>query len=55
MLGYGPIDQLLHDPGITEVMVNGPEHVYIEQRGKIVQTDVGSSTRATSAASSTRS
>ena len=28
-LGYGPIDRFLHDPGITEVMVNGPKTVYI--------------------------
>ncbi len=34
-LGYGPIDRFLQDPGITEVMVNGPKTVYIERRGKI--------------------
>jgi pilus assembly protein CpaF len=39
-LGYGPIDRFLHDPGITEVMVNGPKSVYIERRGKIETTDV---------------
>src|SRR5947207_5704710 len=39
-LGYGPIDRFLHDPGITEVMVNGPKSIYIERRGKIEQTDV---------------
>src|SRR3954463_13726614 len=39
-LGYGPIDRYLHDPGITEVMVNGPKMVYIERRGKIERTDV---------------
>ena len=39
-LGYGPIDRFLHDPGITEVMVNGPKVVYIERRGRIEQTDV---------------
>jgi pilus assembly protein CpaF len=39
-LGYGPIDRFLHDPGITEVMVNGPKLVYIERRGKIERTDV---------------
>ena len=56
VLGYGPIDQLLRDPGINEVMVNGPEKVFIEHEGKIVLTDVhASSTRATSAGSSTRS
>ncbi len=39
-LGYGPIDRFLHDPGITEVMVNGPKSVYIERRGKLEATDV---------------
>jgi pilus assembly protein CpaF len=39
-IGYGPIDRFLHDPGITEVMCNGPKSVYIERRGKIEETDV---------------
>ena len=39
VLGYGPIDPLLRDPGINEVMVNGPDQVYIEKEGKIVLTD----------------
>ena len=40
VLGYGPIDMLLRDPEINEVMVNGPEKVYVERNGKIVLTDV---------------
>ncbi len=55
VLGYGPIDQLLRDGDITEVMVNGPTHVYVERAGRIEQSTCGSSTRCTSAASSTRS
>jgi pilus assembly protein CpaF len=39
-IGYGPIDRLLHDPGITEVMVNGPKSVFVERRGHIEATDV---------------
>jgi len=39
-IGYGPIDHFLHDPGITEVMCNGPKDIYIERRGKIERTDV---------------
>jgi pilus assembly protein CpaF len=35
VIGYGPIDGLLNDPDITEVMVNGPERVYVERKGKI--------------------
>jgi pilus assembly protein CpaF len=33
--GFGPLEPLLNDPTITEVMVNGPEHIYIERSGKI--------------------
>ncbi len=40
VLGYGPIDRLLRDPGINEVMVNGPERVYVEHNGKIELTEV---------------
>jgi pilus assembly protein CpaF len=40
VLGYGPIDPLLNDPEVTEVMVNGPYDVYIESRGKIQKTEV---------------
>jgi pilus assembly protein CpaF len=40
VLGYGPIDRFLKDPEINEVMVNGPDHVYVERRGVIEHTDV---------------
>ena len=40
VLGYGPIDRLLRDPGINEVMVNGPDNVYVERNGKMELTDV---------------
>ncbi len=30
--GYGPIQELLDDPSVSEVMVNGPHQVYIERR-----------------------
>jgi pilus assembly protein CpaF len=33
--GLGPLEPLLADETITEVMVNGPNHIYIERRGKI--------------------
>ncbi len=39
VLGYGPIDDFLKDPEITEIMVNGPENIYIERAGKIYRTD----------------
>ena len=40
VLGLGPIEPLLRDESITEVMVNGPRRVYIERGGKIYLTDV---------------
>ena len=33
VLGYGPIDGLLADPSVTEVMVNAPDQIYYEQDG----------------------
>ncbi|MGK2949623.1 MAG: CpaF family protein [Acidimicrobiales bacterium] len=38
ILGYGPIDRLLKDEEVTEVMVNGPESVYVERAGRIEKT-----------------
>jgi pilus assembly protein CpaF len=35
ILGYGPIDRLLKDDDISEVMVNGPDSVYVERNGKL--------------------
>jgi len=35
VLGMGPIEPLLNDPEVTEVMVNGAKHVYVERFGKI--------------------
>ena len=35
VMGYGPIQGLLDDPDITEVMVNGPKRVYVERKGKV--------------------
>jgi len=40
LIGFGPIEPLLADSTVTEVMVNGPEHVFIEQKGRIFETDV---------------
>ncbi|WDL95315.1 CpaF family protein [Alicyclobacillus sp. ALC3] len=39
-LGYGPIDGLLNDDGISEVMVNGPKKVYVERSGKLELTNI---------------
>jgi pilus assembly protein CpaF len=38
--GYGPIQQFLDDPDVSEVMVNGSRRIYIERNGKLVRTNV---------------
>jgi len=40
ILGYGPIEPLLRDDSVTEVMVNGHDRVYIERSGKIERSHV---------------
>lgn len=37
--GYGPITELLDDESVTEIMVNGPNEVYVEIDGKLVKDD----------------
>jgi pilus assembly protein CpaF len=40
MMGFGPIQPLLDDPEVSEVMVNGPKNIYVEKHGQLVRTDV---------------
>ncbi|NPA91033.1 MAG: CpaF family protein [Chloroflexi bacterium] len=40
ILGYGPIQPLLDDPTITEIMVNGPYQIYVEKEGRILLTPI---------------
>ena len=35
ILGYGPIDKLLRDDDVTEIMVNGPDRTFVERKGKL--------------------
>ena len=39
-VGLGPLEELLADPAVEEVMVNGPQAVYVERRGRIEPTPV---------------
>lgn len=38
--GFGPVDSLLRDPNVSEVMVNGPKQVYAERQGRLELTPV---------------
>ena len=40
VLGFGPIQPLLDDPDVSEVMVNGPKKIYIEKKGQLTRTSV---------------
>ena len=35
MIGLGPIEPLLHDSTVSDILVNGPHMIYVERRGKL--------------------
>ena len=40
VLGFGPIEVLIQDPTISEIMVNRKDQIYVERKGKLVLTDI---------------
>ena len=38
VLGFGPLQRLLDDPTVTEIMANGPDSIYVEQNGRLTRT-----------------
>ncbi len=40
MLGLGPLEPLIEDESVSDIMVNGPKQVYVERRGKLELTDI---------------
>src|SRR5262249_45618868 len=40
LIGHGPLEVLLKDPTVSDILVNGCDHVTVERRGKLVRTDV---------------
>src|SRR6266403_2058376 len=39
-LGFGPLEVLLKDPTISDILINGPHNIFVERRGKMEKTDV---------------
>ena len=40
MLGYGPLEALLRDDSVADIMVNGPNNVFVERRGRLERADI---------------
>ena len=40
LTGLGPLEPLLEDETVSEIMVNGPDHVYVERRGRLARTPI---------------
>jgi pilus assembly protein CpaF len=40
LVGYGPIEPLLRDSEINEIMVNGAKNVFVERNGEVIETDI---------------
>jgi pilus assembly protein CpaF len=40
ILGYGPLESLLRDPEISDILINGPSTIFVERKGRIVKTNV---------------
>src|ERR1700730_14705640 len=40
VLGLGPLESLLEDPEVSEIMVNGPKTIFAERRGRLAQSEL---------------
>ena len=40
IMGYGPIEELVQNAAYSEIMVNGPDKIYVEEKGKLKLTDI---------------
>ena len=40
VFGLGPLEPLMRDPTISDILVNGPKNCYVERRGKLEKTDL---------------
>jgi pilus assembly protein CpaF len=40
VLGLGPIEPLLRDPAVSDLLINGPKNIFVDRKGKLVKTDI---------------
>ena len=40
LVGFGPIESIMKDPEITEIMINGPKKIYVEKKGKKILSNI---------------
>lgn len=40
MVGLGPLEEVIHDDSISDILINGPDNVYVERSGKLTKTNV---------------
>ena len=40
LFGFGPLQSLLDDPGVTDILVNGPQEIFVERLGRLERTEV---------------
>ena len=40
MIGLGPLEEVIHDESVTDILVNGPNKVYVERKGKLQEVNI---------------
>lgn len=40
IMGFGLLEPLLDDTSVTEIMINGPQHIFVERKGRVIETDL---------------
>src|SRR5690606_34283988 len=40
VLGLGPIEVLVRDPAVSDILINGPKNVFVDRKGKLIKTNV---------------
>ena len=40
ILGLGPIEPLLRDPAVSDILINGPKNIFVDRKGKLIKTSI---------------